>query len=424
MGPKMRRTIGRGTRATVQCLAVLLFAAGVSILGRAQTQQQPAVDDPPETQQPLFRSGVTLVTTDVIVRDANGQFIADLVPEDFIVFEDDVQQEVSSLVRVHGGRVFDVLVEPELTVREGFVLPRVQRVETAGRIFIMFVDDLHMAAGLTPKVRQLFETIAETLVHEGDLFGIISTGMSSVATDLSYDRSLLFSAADRITGSGFNPREMVMAQERRNLGEVRWRAHVAFKTARETLKNLERIHNRRKVFIYISTGYDFDPFGDQYGQVDVQRRSGQGGDPISRIEQQGSVFSDAELHAEIAELTRAANRANTTFHTVDPRGLMAGTDIEYNLPTQEWNEHIFRTQTSLRSLAELTGGIAIVNRNNFVDGLQDIDAETSDYYVVGFNTNLPEAGADLTRALRIEVSRDDTEVRSRDSYTFERVASR
>lgn len=421
----MRRAISRHTRARVQCLVVLALTIGVTVLGRAQAQQQAAVDDPPETQQPLFRSGVTLVTTDVIVRDANGQFIADLVPEDFNVFEDEIQQEVSSLVRVHGGRVFDVLVEPQLTVREGFVLPRVQRVDdTAGRIFIMFVDDLHMAAGLTPKVRQLFETIAETLVHEGDLFGIISTGTSSVATDLSYDRSLLFSAADRITGSGFNPREMVLAQERRNLGEVRWRAHVAFKTARETLKNLEQIHNRRKVFIYISAGYDFDPFGDQYGAGDVQNRRGLRDDPISRIEQQGSVFSDAELHAEIAELARAANRANTTFHTVDPRGLMAGTDIEYNLPVQEWNEHVFRTQSSLRSLAELTGGIAIVNRNNFVDGLQDIDAETSDYYVVGFNTNLPEVGADLTRDLRIEVNRAGAEVRARESYTFDRVASR
>lgn len=423
MCPSMRRTNARGTRATVQCLAVLLFAVGVTVLGRAQTQQQPAVDDPPETR-PLFRSGVTLVTTDVIVRDDNGQFIADLVPEDFIIFEDNVQQEVSSLVRVHGGRVFDVLVEPEITVREGFVLPRVQKVDdTAGRIFIMFVDDLHMNPGLTPKVRQLFETIGETLVHEGDLFGIISTGMSSVATDLSYDRSLLFSAGDRITGSGFNPREMILAQERRNLGEIRWRAHVAFKTARETLKNLEQIHNRRKVFIYISAGYDFDPFGDQYGSSDFQDRIGARNDPISQIERQGAVFSDAELHAEIAELARAANRANTTFHTVDPRGLMAGTDIEYNMPAQEWNEHIYRTQSSLRSLAELTGGIAIVNRNNFVAGLRDIDAETSDYYVVGFNTNRPEAGAELTRALRIEVNRDGAEVRSRDSYTFEREAS-
>ncbi len=420
-------SIVRMSRVAVRWLTVITIVTAVGVLGHAQappTPQQPA-NGQPETQQPIFRSGVTLVTTDVIVRDRDGVFIPNLAPEDFIVYEDEVRQEVSSLVRVEGGRVYDVLVELAPPPQEGIVLPRVQRVDnTAGRIFVLFIDDLHMPSGLTPKVRQLMDTIAENLVHEGDLFGIISTGQSQVRTDLTYDRSLLAAATEHITGGGFNLRDMIIMQQRRNLGELRWRAHTAFKTARDTLRNLERVKNRRKAFIYISAGYDFNPFEESFGRDAVFQQLSAEDDAIEVTEQKGSVFSDTDLHAEILQLSRAAGRANTTFHTLDPRGLMAGGDIEYTgVDSREFSRHVFRTQTSLRTLAELTGGIAIVNRNSFVSGLREIDAETSDYYVVGFNTTRPEVGANLTRRLRIEVNREDARVRARESYTFDRVVA-
>jgi VWFA-related protein len=424
------------SRVGARWLAVIAIATAFGVLGYAQAPvpSQPQTNSQPETRQPIFRSGVTLVTTDVIVRDEDGVFIADLAPADFIVYEDDVPQEVSSLVRVEGGRVYDVLVEQTPFPQEGIVLPRVQKVDTtAGRIFILFIDDLHMAPGLTPKVRQLMGTIAENLVHDGDLFGIISTGTSSVRTQLTYDRSLLFAATERIVGGGFSLGDMIRMQERQNLTELRWRAHTAFRTARETLKNLERVKNRRKAFIYISAGYDFDPFSESFAQNgmldqipdDYDDSAGLQlqADASDVIENKGAVFSESELHTEIYELSRLAARASTTFHTIDPRGLMAGGDIEFNVDTREYSRHLFRTQSSLRTIAELTGGIALVNRNSFASGLREIDAETSDYYVLGFNTNRPEPGERLTRELRIEVNRDDARVRARDRYTFDRNPS-
>ena len=386
-----------------------------------------------ETQPPVFRSGVTLVTTDAIVRDGDGQFLADLSAEEFVVYEDDVRQDVSSLVLVHGGRVFDILAPPELPAREGIVMPGTRAVDdTAGRIVVLFVDDMHLRPDLTPQVRQIFRSVRDELVHEGDLFGIIATGTSNVSTDLSYDRSLIDAASERIIGGGMDPEELLETQRwgGSGLGELRWRAHVAFKTARETLRNLEAIHNRRKVFLYISTGYDFDPFGEVFDGRSTNGQSALGStadlldDPIYQVEQQGQVFSDADLHAELAELARAANRANTSFYTLDPRGLTSAMDVQYDLPVREWGNHIFRTQSSLRVLAELTGGSAIVNRNDFEAALREVDAETNDYYVLGFYTDAPEAGASLTRTLRVEVEREGATVRSRERYTFDRALQR
>ncbi|MFL2433574.1 MAG: VWA domain-containing protein, partial [Vicinamibacterales bacterium] len=142
-------------------------------------------------------------------------------------------------------------------------------------------------------------------------------------------------------------------------------------------------------------------------------------DPFEQISRQGAVFADFELAMEIAELTKVANRANVSFYTVDPRGLIAGPDPDYVGGMEYWNDYQFTTQNSLRSLAELTGGKAIVNRNDFDDAFKEIDAETSDYYVVGFYSSNPDPTF-RTRRLRVEVDREDVDVQHRTHYTYAR----
>ncbi|HWW87055.1 MAG TPA: hypothetical protein VNZ26_25840, partial [Vicinamibacterales bacterium] len=41
-------------------------------------------------------------------------------------------------------------------------------------------------------------------------------------------------------------------------------------------------------------------------------------------------------------------------------------------------------------IAEETGGIAVVNQNDFSKALKRIDAETSDYYVLGYYSKNPD----------------------------------
>jgi hypothetical protein len=55
---------------------------------------------------PTFQSAVTLVTSDVRVRDRRGQFQANLSKDDFELYEDGVRQNLTSFMLVHGGRVY------------------------------------------------------------------------------------------------------------------------------------------------------------------------------------------------------------------------------------------------------------------------------------------------------------------------------
>jgi VWFA-related protein len=253
------------------------------------------------------------------------------------------------------------------------------------------------------------------------MFGIVSTGYSSISEQLTYDRQVLESAISRIQGNGLRPREIIEgAQGPQGPTELRHRAHVALSLAYEQMRNLEKVQNRRKAVLYISTGYDFNPFQQsrleeqalraRVDAADLQK------DPFFRTQESSQMLAAADLVGELAELTRAANRANATIYTIDPRGLDAGPDIDADLRVPEWTAHVRTSQDSLRVMAEETGGFAIVNTNAISAGLKRIDAETSDYYVLAYSSSNRDP---LKRLRRIEVktTRPSATVFHRTSYT-------
>jgi len=404
-------------RRALVCVAVV---AAVVTLG-AQTPppsgQQPVATD----QRPLFQSRVDLVTTDVIVRDKNGQFVADLDQGEFQILEDGVPQKLVSLVLVHGGRTFNQLTAPPLPVQEGIILPPPRPTnDAAGRIFLIFVDDLHLDFQNTGRIRELFKKISRELIHEGDMFGIVSTGPSSLAIDLTYDRSRLDEAIKKISGNGLKPTDIIQGPESsQGPTEVRYRAHVAFSTAYEIMHNLEQVHNRRKAVVYVSNGYDFNPFEEsRKGERQFfEGRFGQTADDYNPFMTQGQQFAEADLARELSELTRAANRANASIYTIDPRGLVGGPALDDNIDPTEWYNYVRNSIDSLRVLADLTGGFAVVNQNDFDKALKRIDAETSDYYVLGYYSSNPDP-TKRTRDLEVKVSRDDLDIWSRSSYSL------
>jgi len=410
---------------TAKCLVAGAFAlpaaAGLLMLSEARPAAQEA---PP---QPTFRVAVDLVTTDVIVRDSDTDaFVPDLTVDEFEVYEDGIPQEIVSLVLTHGGRVFNVQAPPPVPAQEGIILPPARPTnDAAGRVFLIFIDDLHLDFRQTPRTRDLMKKMLTNLVHEGDMFGIVSTGTSSISEQMTYDRQVLEAAVSRVTGSGLRPDDIIQYnQSAGQHGELRYRAHVAFKTAYDLMRNLESVRNRRKAVIYISSGYDFNPFQESRLKYDMDKwgtstdADGREPDLFLRAASQGNQFAEADLIAELGQLTRAANRANASFYTIDPRGLVAGQDMgDMQVDIQEWNAHLRETQSSLRVLAEETGGLAIVNQNNFDNALKRIDAETSDYYVLGYYSNNPDP-LKRTRRLEVKANRDDVEVWSRTSYSL------
>jgi hypothetical protein len=70
------------------------------------------------------------------------------------------------------------------TIGQGLLLPPLRPpADASGRVFLIFVDDLHFEPHDTSRVRALLKQIRRELVHPGDLLGIVSTGYSSIAVD-------------------------------------------------------------------------------------------------------------------------------------------------------------------------------------------------------------------------------------------------
>jgi VWFA-related protein len=416
-------------------VALALIGVGSSLSAQNPPKPEGVLAPPPQSRE-VIRRTVDLVNTDVIVRDDKGQFVANLNKGDFEVYEDGVKQELVTFVLTHGGRVINDVGAPPPPVQEGILLPPPRPVNDAsGRIFMIFVDDLHMDFRNTGRIRDLFKKIRKELIHDGDMFGIVSTGPSSIAVDMTYDVKRLDEAINKIAGNGLKPTEIIETPDgSQGPPEVRYRAHVAFSTAYEILGNLAQVHNRRKAFIYVSNGYDFDPFSKSRAKESNERYSnmmgrnnsddGSGSDnssvpDVNPFSRNNNQFAAADLASELSELTRQANRSNVTMYTIDPRGLVGGPDLdETKLDTTDWQDHIRETQSSLRVIADLTGGYAVVNSNDFDKALKRIDAETSDYYMVGYYSNNPDP-LKKRRSIEIKIAKSGKyDLKYKTSYTL------
>jgi VWFA-related protein len=397
-------------------------------------------------QTPTFRSTTDLITTDVVVRDKDGKFIPDLRLDEFQVFEDGVPQKIVGFVRNIGGRVLTDISPTMAPVSEGLILPPTkQGSDTSGRIFIIFIDDLHLQALDSPQVRRVLGMIRDTVIHENDLVGLVSTGYSSIEVDVQYDyqHRRFNESIKKVMGSGMTPVEIIQAnQTAQGPAGLRHNTHVAFSTAYDMLTQAEKITNRRKAFIYVSNGYDFNPFKDsryKYEQekyaMPLQDANNSGGDATggsntagpdpagsydNPFERDGQQFAETDLISEVAELVRAARRANVTFYTVDPRGLDAGPSIAYNLSMEEWRRFVDTSVSSLRVLADETGGHCICMTNNFEKGLQEIDNAMSDYYLLGYVSSNPDP-LRVRRRIEIQVTRPGAQ---KPKYTAEYTLKR
>jgi VWFA-related protein len=418
------RMIGKRLALTT----VPLLLATVMLSGEAQRTTP---------QGTVFRAASNTVTSDVIVRDRDGRFVPDLLAHEFKIFEDGVEQRITNFYTVVGGRAISKLVAAPVAAPTsgGLILPPSRPPDTSGRIFIIFIDDLHLQPHDTPRVRNVLEQVRDTLIHENDLVGFVSSGYSSIQINPTYDyghRRFNEAISKVVGGAATLSQTLDSLDNAQGPPGLRFNTHVAFQTAYRILDQASRITNRRKAFIYVSSGYDFDPFKDERLKIAQERYSAgltkdSNGDGEIDDEEEDQrlphesltddaaravqLFAEADLVSEMAELIRSANRANTTFYTVDPRGLVVYDDIAVNrtLAYNEWRSHVGSQMNSLTAIAENTGGFCICMTNDFKTGLQRIDNETSDYYIIGYNSNNPDPNK-VRRSIKIEVARPGAQI--------------
>jgi VWFA-related protein len=400
----------------------------IALAAAAVALQSPAIraQAPQTAPSVTFQVEVNYVDVDVVVTDERGNFVSGLTREDFEVLEDGKLQKVDTFAYV------EIPVEPDnaftLAGRNVPSDTQSNRQPFAGRLYVIVLDDLDVSAMRTAQVRKSAKEFVDKYMGANDVAAVVhSSGRTDAAQEFTSNKTLLHNAIDKFVGrrmrsltierldmyyqnlAMLNSDQAQQGTENQSPStdpgghgrmepsdlERGFRAVGVLDTLKQTAEFLSSVRGRRKAVLFFSEGIDY-PITDSFG---------------------GHSATDV-IRATQDAITAAA-RANVNFYTIDPRGLvgmtnefmeMAGggspeiaggapmrtpgtnaaitgvlgnTGGPFNAQTELMAE-LMISQSSLRELAEQTGGIASVNTNSLTATFDRIVQANSRYYVLGY----------------------------------------
>ena len=309
-------------------------------------------------QPPRIRTGINIVEVDAVVVDGNGAPVRGLRQQDFQVEEDGRPVEIASFAAV------DLPMTPPDTA-----IPALDASGSAagtnahaedGRVMLVIFDDYHVSfdAGRAALSRAAVKRMIERM-GPSDLAAVMATsGRSSMQAEFTNDKARLLQAVERFFPSGEVPAQGVAEVSRSGppapfnfVQEIK--ARWATDAMAGAAKALAEIPHRRKAVLLVSQGI-----------------------PLSLEEIIANPFAGGASQG-LRDFILTAQRSNVAVYPVDPCGLSrdAGCSIA--------------TQDHLRSIAEGTGGFAVLNTNAPEMGVERMVAESGAYYLLGYRSPAP-----------------------------------
>jgi VWFA-related protein len=373
--------------------------------------------------QPTFRVSTRLVVHTVRVTDRDGNPVEGLTPQDFVVTENDLPQEVAFAVyqRIPTdlAPVLDVALTPDAAplapvdtvpspVQTQILTPPAGDARYQDKRLLVLYFDLY-ALGDADRIRAFLDAqkYIDTKMTAADLIAIMTfqDGAVRVRNDFTADRAALRETLvrllynDDLDGDGVpdNPEGTPFGQDD---GEFNLFSTDRRLAAIQTAVTMLRPLPEQKVLLYFASGLRLNGTDNQ-----------------------------AQLRATI----NAALKANVTINPIDARGLVAfaplgdasraspGPGIFSGQMAFTMMTGFQQSQDTLYALAKDTGGKALLDYNDLTAGIvQAADAVTS-YYIIGYySTNTTTDG----RFRRIKISlagNRDAEVAYRPGYYAEKT---
>jgi VWFA-related protein len=311
-----------------------------------------------QNQQPVFRSGTEIVQLDVSVLDKARQPVRGLAAADFTILEDGKPQRVDVFVPVElpedAGRVPAWMTDVTKDVTTNEI--------DNHRIFVLVLDDASLPKDLwaVNAVKQSALSFVNRLGAD-DLAAVLFTRDGRHSQNLTSDHGRLVAAINTL-----NP---LAKLEAGCLAQV-----YSLNALVYTADYLAAVPQRRKTVLYFSEGAALNFVGS----------------------------NECNSNWLTRELVRKAQQANVNIYPIDPMGLRV-------------DSHTTWKTNNLWTLANETGGRAIINTNDFEPGLTQIMRENSAYYVLGYRPANVQADGTFRR-LDVKVNRPDVEVWTRKNY--------
>jgi VWFA-related protein len=424
-----------------------ILAIGLTTSVIALAAQEPA---PPAQLEP-FRTEVNYIRVDMYPT-ADGKPVTDLRQDEIEIFDEGAPQKIDRFehVLVRGARSQEGRREPS-TVAE--MRETVQDVRA--RLFVLFLDTEHVEFGPAINIKSPLIQSLNQLIGGDDLVAVMTADMQ--ARDLTFRRrttsieELLKSVwserdyrlkrseeEDHIAlcyGSGDLADEMIFRRR-----EVR-----TLDALEELVRHLRFVREERKAVIAISQGWRLfgedpvlrrpvegkpvqpvPPLGNdpRTGRLGVVERTGTELFDRRKCEQERLSLSMLRNDMRFLDILRQANTGNTSFYPVDPRGLVVfDENIVPISPSGRWgrgvgivedSQRLKARNDSLRTMADATDGLAVVQAGNLSAGMQRIVEDLSSYYLLGYYSTEELDGK--FHKLTVRVKRPGVRVRARTGY--------
>jgi VWFA-related protein len=403
---------------------------------------------PPQTQQPppRFRGGANLVRVDVYATK-DGVPVQDLTAADLEISEDKAPQKIASFEHIAVGPAGpeSAIVEPSSPSQALQLVADPRR-----RAFVIFLDTNHVPYEGSRGIREPLIDFMQRVLGEEDLIALMTPDMSPDQLAFGYKTKVI---EDGLRKTAFwGRRDSLKLDETEKMydecfpllpsehGPVsavakqmiqRRRERVTLEALHDLVRYMGTAREGRTAVVTVTDGwllYRPDP------TLSAPRRGANGGNADPLPGSPGRTVCDRD-RMDLAQTDNEqyfrvifgeANRANVSFYTIDPRGLTA-VELGFvnSIGGEDTTPAMLRTrQDSLRTLAETTDGLAMLNSNDLRKQLRRIADDLTSYYLLGYiSTNGKLDGK--FRSIAVRSKRPGVEIRARRGYnapTAEEVA--
>jgi VWFA-related protein len=424
----------------------------LAVLSQAQATPTPA----PSPQQPRFRGGTNLVRVDAFATKGSVP-VQDLTADDFEIFEDNTPQKIDTFEHV--------VIEPARPGERVDPSSASQAIQMAAdphrRVFVVYLDIEHVDYEGSHNIKEPLIDFMNRVMDSDDLVGLMTPDMGP--------QQITFGRKTDVIERGLRDnwiwgrRDSIIPDDREKLyqecfpplpGEssavsalaremtLRRREKMVLDSLYDLAHYMEAIRDGRTAVITVSDGWvlygpnpsmtaprpgNIDPLPGAPPPVGVgpggrlmpRPTNGVYGD-VDRTECDKDRFALANLDDPkyLRDLFGDANRANISFYTIDPRGLVAfdapiGPDQPPSL--QQDLANLNARHGALQDLAVNTDGRYLLNSNDLRGQLRKVADDLTSYYLLGYYSTNPKLDGKF-RVIKVRSKRPGVEVRARHGY--------
>jgi VWFA-related protein len=413
-------------------LAALLSLAAGGVLSAQEKPPAPTASGLPPVGESVE---VSITNIEVVVTDSKGNRVTGLTKDDFQILQDGVPQTITNFYAVTGGRV---LLEDGTTVSLEESAAPGAKAEVPQELkvhYVLYVDNLNIQPQNRNRMfKRLKEFVGQTVGKQAEAMVVVFNRSLKVRRKFTSDASEIVTVLEQIEGETGGATSQVGerrdALQRINDATSAAQAETVVRQYAQAYRNdleftVDGIKNTvnglagipgRKVLVYVSDGLPATVGLELYDAV--QQKFRENANPLGQFEY--------DMNSRYIGIVQAANAQGVTIWALDASGLQTDEFSSAENRTMDTRPSSFITRTNtqapLQMMAEQTGGMAAINTNDWKSSLDDLAADFSNFYSLGYRSS--KASVDRAHAIEVNVKRKGLHVRTRRSLLEKSVETR